>query len=505
MNDLRRWPGIVLAAGVAGGIIASMTLATAVGAVATVALAVAVFLRRRLPAILCTGILAGLLTGWMQRPATLTESGIPAEGRFTATVEHASAGSCQQRIIATVDAPRPFRAELRTTACDYTLLPGERITFHAHFESVTAADDLFGGGIDAYAMYLLSERIAATARMDALRPTGLENGLIHKSGRLGRRLADDIYNVGFRPATAALLCGAFFGGDYAEPATRAAFRSAGLAHLLCISGFHVALLVSAIGLLLYPLRAGRRLNYLRLALIIAAVWVYAFIAGLQPSAVRAATMLTVMTAALVGDRSHSTPNAFGLTLAFILIISPYWLFSIGFQLSAAAVAGLMCFFGKLNPFSPRRHVLYNIGGLCVAPLAATLGVFPLLLLYFHSVPLAGFIGGIAGAVIFPVFMAMGATTSLLSAIGAAPQVFVHATDAVAGATESMCRALGALPWNQSATLYPSAATAFFTLVAVALLGVVIHRKTLRWRLVAASAAILAAVAAVSFAYIPENM
>lgn len=504
MNNLARWPGIVLAVAVTLGIIASMAVPWIAAAAALAALAAAVLLRRRVAGIVAAGVLAGTVSAWLQRPAALSDSGLPADGTFTATVESASTGPNSQRVLADIDAPRPFRAELRVADCDYTLLPGEKIEFLANFSPALPADVLLAGGATTRDFRLLACGAGATARVDAVRSVGFDNSLRHKAGRLAHRMADGIYDTGFSPATSALLAGAFFGGDYADTATRDAFRASGVAHLLCISGFHVALIAAALGFLLYPLRANRRLNLIRRCLIIAAVWLYALLAGLQPSAVRAAAMLTVLAIALSTDRTQNSPNALGITVAALLIAAPYWLFSIGFQLSVAAVAGLMCFFGKLNPVSPRRHVLFTAAGWCVAPPAAMAGVFPLLLFYFHGIPLAGFVTGIAGAVVFPLFMVGGGLTALLGAVGVAPAFMVRATDAMAEAMDTVCGYAGALPWNMQLPLYPGVGSAVCVLAAVIVLGVLLHHRRLPSRLGLATVAVALAVAAVAFAYVPEN-
>ncbi len=505
MDKFSKWPGIILAIGIVAGITASMVTPTIAIGTATVALAAAIVLRRRTTAILCGGVLLGAVSGLLQRPATLADSGIGSKGIFTATVENATANNNYQRILVTVNAPRPFKAELRTSGCDYTLLPGEIIEFHADFRPTPDVNTILTSDTNSSNLHLLSEGAGATARIDGIRSLGFDNGLKHRAGRLARRMVDVIYDTGFSPATSALLAGAFFGGDYADAGTRSTFRAAGVAHLLCISGFHVALIAALLGFIMYPLRAGPRLMNLRRTLILCGVWAYATISGLQPSAVRAATMLTVLTVALAADRTHNSPNALGITLALMLAAVPYWLFSIGFQLSAAAVAGLMCFFAKLNPVSPRRRVLLQLSGICVAPVAALAGIFPLLLLYFHNVPLAGFLSGIAGAILFPLFMLSGGVTALLGTVGLAPRFMTSATDAVADMLEAVCRYTASLTWNTHTALYPSAETALLILGAVIMLGVLVHRDSRRARIATGAAAVVLAAAAVAFAYVPENI
>lgn len=119
-------------------------------------------------------------------------------------------------------------------------------------------------------------------------------------------------------------------------ALRQAFRVAGLSHALAASGFHLSVLLGA------ALAVGRCLGRsLRLALAALALLIFLLCAGAQPSVVRA--VLMGATALLIRESGESS-HGFGvllLTLSLMLLVHPAWARSIGFQLSAAATAGLI--------------------------------------------------------------------------------------------------------------------------------------------------------------------
>ena len=117
---------------------------------------------------------------------------------------------------------------------------------------------------------------------------------------------------------------------------RQMFRVAGLSHALAASGFHLSILLGT------TLAIAKLLpKALRLPLAVLALLSFLILAGVQPSVVRAVLMAS--TALLIhegGERSRP----FGvllLTLLLMLLINPSWARSIGFQLSAAATAGLL--------------------------------------------------------------------------------------------------------------------------------------------------------------------
>ena len=116
------------------------------------------------------------------------------------------------------------------------------------------------------------------------------------------------------------------------------FRATGTSHLLAISGLHVGILMA----LVLPMSArvfGRRRS-LYLIVPLVAVWLYAVLAGLSPSVVRASIMGTVYLAALALGRPKSILPALGLAATVMVALSPNILWSVSFQLSFAAMAGI---------------------------------------------------------------------------------------------------------------------------------------------------------------------
>jgi ComEC/Rec2-related protein len=115
------------------------------------------------------------------------------------------------------------------------------------------------------------------------------------------------------------------------------FRKAGIVHLLAISGFHAALLYSAVFAMLSLLRVPNRAKIL---IALAALWGYLFLIGFIPSLFRATAMATLLCAAVMLQRKNHIVHTLGIAGFFWLCFSPHSLFSPGFQLSFAATAGI---------------------------------------------------------------------------------------------------------------------------------------------------------------------
>ena len=177
------------------------------------------------------------------------------------------------------------------------------------------------------------------------------------------------------------------------------FRDTGTSHLLAISGLHVGILMA----LVLPVSArvfGRRRSlYLLVPLL--AVWLYAVLAGLSPSVVRASIMGTVYLAALVLGRPKSILPALGLAAAVMVAISPNILWSVSFQLSFAAMAGiatlsdpisrkLQGILGVWDEEGADSHLpIRAVTGAVGTSAGAILATLPLTAFYFQQVSLVG--------------------------------------------------------------------------------------------------------------------
>lgn len=183
------------------------------------------------------------------------------------------------------------------------------------------------------------------------------------------------------PVQLALLGGLMLGGgrDLPGPVVEA-FRRTGTSHLLAASGLNVGVVVG--GVLAIGSWAGlgaRRVVWPALA----AVAFYAALAGGSPSIVRASSMAAIGLLALAAGRRVDTLHALLLSGVTLLLARPLWLFEAGFQLSLAAVLGMVL----LGPGLERR--LGSCPGLLRAPVVATLSagwaVTPLLVWHMQEV------------------------------------------------------------------------------------------------------------------------
>ncbi len=188
------------------------------------------------------------------------------------------------------------------------------------------------------------------------------------------------------------------------PQVLADFRTSGAFHLLSISGTHLALLGLLCGLGINLIL--RRSRYLLLnfslakitgALTTLILLLYALLAGMNPPVVRSLIMALSVIAALMINRPHSLINNLGLAMLISLLWCPTDLFYASFQLSYAAIAGIIALniaapglFTRTDaePSAAARLSLWLKASLAVS-LAALLATAPLTQFHFQQVALIG--------------------------------------------------------------------------------------------------------------------
>lgn len=166
-----------------------------------------------------------------------------------------------------------------------------------------------------------------------------------------------------------------------------AFAASGAMHILSVSGLHVGIIYMVFARLLSLLGRTRMASMLSLFLQIAFLWFYAFLTGLSPAVNRAAAMFSFMAIGKSINRSASSLNIVSGSALVLLLINPFLIFDIGFQLSYLAVASIILFQSRIySLFEFKNYLADQVWNITALSLAAQLGTFPLSLLYFHQFP-----------------------------------------------------------------------------------------------------------------------
>ncbi|MGB1039940.1 MAG: ComEC/Rec2 family competence protein [Flavobacteriales bacterium] len=174
------------------------------------------------------------------------------------------------------------------------------------------------------------------------------------------------------------------------------YSSAGAMHVLAVSGLHVGILYILLSRLLNFFKGLRKRKYLVALILISFLWFYALMTGLSASVMRASTMFSFI---IIGDkllnRSTSIYNTLAISAIILLVINPFMIYQVGFQLSYAAVIGIVYLQPKLNRlFFFKNIILKNIWAITCVSIAAQIATFPLSLHYFHQFPVYFFVSNL---------------------------------------------------------------------------------------------------------------
>jgi competence protein ComEC len=294
---------------------------------------------------------------------------------------------------------------------------GAELAVRGRLRAVEAAEEGDTAGSFDFAAYLRRRGIAGELLLDEVRATGRgRSGLDGLLDRMRRR-AERAVVAGMPHAEGELIRGMVLGQDERIPeAVREDFRDSGLAHLLAVSGQNVMLLAALALPLLAAAGLGPRARGTALLCLIA---LYVPLAGAGPSLQRAGVMGAAGIAAMTLSRPASRWYALLLAAAATLALNPRVIGDPGWQLSFAAVAGILTIGAPLqrclarlaeaasvsHDGSPRARWPAVLGGIERAPpvtlalrgltdgaaitIAATLATAPLLAHHFDSVPVAG--------------------------------------------------------------------------------------------------------------------
>ncbi|MCL4405683.1 MAG: DNA internalization-related competence protein ComEC/Rec2 [Deltaproteobacteria bacterium] len=280
------------------------------------------------------------------------------------------------------------------------------------------------------------------------------------------------------PGTEGKIIQAMILGDQKEipKEDREKFNRTGTTHIIAISGFNIGIVALfsffVIRLLLksseYLLL---RWNMVLISTLFAIILVilYTFIAGSGISVIRASVMVVLFMVAIMANRERDLYNILSLAAFFILIVNPYSLFDISFQLSFVAVISLLFLTPRLVNLLPSSLITSDSPGLTrkewllkhlkkilrtmvlffFASLSATLGTLPLILFYFNRLSLVTLI---ANFLVVPILGVMAIPLCLLIVFTAPishylTEIILYISMVLVKISLFLIERLASLPWS----------------------------------------------------------
>jgi len=221
---------------------------------------------------------------------------------------------------------------------------------------------------------------------------------------------------------AGLLTGILTGGEQnISPELAEAFARTGAAHIIAISGFNMALLSGLIMRLFPPIVGTRGAAILGIGLLV----VYTLFVGAGAGVVRAALMSSLLILAPLLKRDSFVPASLCGVALVMLLLNPFVLWDISFQLSFGAVLGLSLFgtpfahtwggmLKRLFPAGLARLINGFTGEAIPVSLAAQVFTLPLIVLYFQRFSLVSLIVNVLILPLQPLILYLGLSGALLA-------------------------------------------------------------------------------------------
>jgi ComEC/Rec2-related protein len=152
------------------------------------------------------------------------------------------------------------------------------------------------------------------------------------------KLINSFFEYGLRDDELAIASALLLGArtDISEDLNDA-YSQSGITHILAVSGMHVGLVFTAMGFFFKRIRN----KYIVCFLSIAFLWSYACLTGLSASVTRAAWMFSFIACGNLFRSGHQKWNSIAASALLMLVLDPYIWLDAGFQLSFAAVWGIV--------------------------------------------------------------------------------------------------------------------------------------------------------------------
>lgn len=273
-----------------------------------------------------------------------------------------------------------------------------------------------------YARWAYFNGLSATGYMDDFQ--------VIESGGTGG--TNKLRNFIHRRADSFLVDSLVLGYKNAVPADdNPIWTATGIGHVWSISGFHMTLVGGWIFLIFCLIF--RAIPYItrRVPAKIPAMgcaWIgllgYLFVSGVDIATVRAFIMTTLVFLAFAFGRSAISLRNIALAFCILFMMNPHYVMQAGFQLSFAAVFGLVWVYSDIKPKMPHNKLFKAIWVCVITSIVATIFTAPFVAIHFGAIPIYGLIGNL---ILLPIFSFAIMPLILIGALcgGGAPIELAH--------------------------------------------------------------------------------
>ncbi|SDF29137.1 competence protein ComEC [Thermoanaerobacter thermohydrosulfuricus] len=268
------------------------------------------------------------------------------------------------------------------------------------------------GGFD-YKLFLKKKGIYAVMRVQgyAVDIVGKGNlNFIEKVIYAAKQKTEVNYINSMPERDAKFVISIFLGDKLVDDETLGQFRTAGISHIISVSGMHVAIIT---GFILYMLSLFNIRRY-KVPIIIIVLTFYAILTGANPPVIRAALMASIALIGTTYGKKHNSINSLSFAAFVILIFNPLMLWDVGFQLSFVATLAILYFYKpireKLSMLNPQ------IRDLVALTLSAQIGTIPFTMYYYHYISIISLLSNIVIVPLANIAVVLGFLSAMIGLI-----------------------------------------------------------------------------------------
>lgn len=244
-----------------------------------------------------------------------------------------------------------------------------------------------------YRLNLMTEKVFVimTIKEDAI--SSIEQGMSKYRYEIKRKSIEKIEELFHRyldEENSSIIKSIMLGkSTYLEDEVISIYRGMGLAHILAVSGLHIGI-ISGFFMFVFSHLGIKKRN--SVAIVLSMLWIYGYIIGFPPSILRANIMLCLLYYSQLIYKPYDSINILSFAGFVLMLINPYYLFNIGFQLSFLATLSILILSPKIEHiFYPHKNYMTRS---ISTILGVLVGIFPIQIYYFNGVSLMGILANI---------------------------------------------------------------------------------------------------------------
>lgn len=297
----------------------------------------------------------------------------------------------------------------------FKLKYGDKIEFYLEYEKPSTARNYMGFD---YSNYLKTKKIFGTVN---LKEEDVEiishdnsNIILRKIYELRNLMKTKIEKL-LPKETSGLCLGMLIGETSGiEENMQENFRDSNLSHILAVSGANVSYIIVSITYIFNKMYLRKRLSKI---ISIILLILFMLLTGCTSSVNRACIMAILMLIAELLYRKSDVYNNLAISALILLIINPYSLLDIGFQLSYMGTIGIVFLHDKIGNFIKinNKIVKYFFEMISVTT-CANLAIIPIMMFHFNTISLTFYFSNIIVGPILGIVVIIGFIMFFISLI-----------------------------------------------------------------------------------------